>query len=138
MYAVSIHPSRSRALLSSVLAVGLAIGVQVQAQAQSQAQQQQAASAAANGTDRSIIFVGGRRQEDNTGSATHARAHPPSPCTSAHEKHLSPSDDCSLNPQPIPPGRSMHTPTNNTHAQPASQPVESDPEGAVVEDVSGG
>jgi len=134
MYAVSIHLSRQRALLASALAVALGFGVQPLAQAQ----RQQAASAAANGTDRSIIFVGGRRQEGHTDSATHARAHPPNPCTSAHAKHSSDSDDCSLNPQPIPPGRSMHTPANNTHAQHAAQPAASELERAVVEDVAGG
>jgi hypothetical protein len=102
MYAVSIHPLRARRLMVRALTVVLALGVLPVAHAQ----QQQAASTAANGADRSsIIFVGGR---NNSGSATHARAHPPGPCAPEHSKHSSVGVDCSLNPQPIPPGRSLH------------------------------
>ena len=97
MYAVSIHPSPT--MLASALVVALTFSALPQAQAQ-----QQGASTASNGADRGII-VGGK-QHNNPGSATHTRAHPPGPCTSAHARHSSAGDDCSLNPQPIPPGRS--------------------------------
>ena len=48
---------------------------------------------------RSIIFVGGRKHAD----AHHVRAHPPGSCT-PQTGSRSAGDDCSLNPQPIPPG----------------------------------
>lgn len=117
MYAVSIPPSRAHRLLASSLTAALALSPLPPAQAQ----QQQTASTATNGADRSIIFVGGRKQHSNTASSTHARAHPPGPCASGRVNHASVGDDCSLNPQPIPPGRSLHGRTDNTHAQHAAQ-----------------
>ena len=131
MYMVSVHPSRTRRLLASVLTVAIAFGALPQAQAQ----QQQAASTAANGADRSIIFVGGRKQHSNTGSSTHARTHPPGPCISTRARHSTAGDDCSLNPQPIPPGHQNDQATDKslTHApvhprlhKPAANPHKGD------------
>ena len=116
MTAVSIYPAHTSRPLGSALIVALALAFAALPQAWAQFAQQQTASPAANGADRSIIFVGGRKQQSNTGSTAHARAHPPNPCTSTHARGSSVGDDCSLNPQPIPPGRSMHKRTPSSIA----------------------
>ena len=127
MYALSIHRLRPQALLAGALALALGFGVQAQAQ------QQAAASAAAKGTNRSIIFVGGRKQEES--SATRARAHPPSPCSSANQTHPSASDNCSLNPQPIPPGRSLQGEADTPNA--LASPTVIEPEAPDVDTAAG-
>ena len=137
MYAVSIPPSHQRHLSASALTIAIAFGAPPLAQAarhEAQMQQapaqtpQDAASSAANDADRSIIFVGGRNQRNNTGRV--APAHPPDPCASGR---TTAGDDCSLNPQPIPPGHSLHKPNRDHRVAPAvSEPA------APIEDDSGG
>lgn len=132
MYALPMHPPRAHRLLTSALTVALAFG----ALSLAHAQQQKSASTTANGADRSsIIFVGGHKQHSNSGSSTHARAHPPGPCSSAHARHSSAGDDCSLNPQPIPPGHRSHrtadeslthTPTHPRLHKPVANPHKGD------------
>ena len=98
--------------LIMALTVTLALGVLPLAQAG------QLASAAApkTGSDKAaqhgIIFVGGHKQ----GDSRHVRAHPPGHCGPQKGSH-SAGDDCSLNPQPIPPGRNDRTTDKSlTHA----------------------
>ena len=109
--------------LAMALAVTLSLGVVPMATAARHAStalvhsQSSGTDAVAAGSDgaaqHSIIFVGGRTQ----GDAHHARAHPPGPCAPQTGSH-SAGDDCSLNPQPIPPGHRNHRATDEslTHA----------------------
>ena len=137
MYAVSLPPLQPRHLLASALTVALAFGVLPLAQAARHAPemqqapaptQQDAASSSANGADRSIIFVGGRNHRDNTRRA--APTHPPGPCISGR---TAAGDDCSLKPQPIPPGHSQHKPNRDRRVTaPVSEPA------APIEDDTGG
>jgi hypothetical protein len=91
-----------------------------------------ATNSAKAGTDKatqhSIIFVGGRKQgaasqatnphavPPGLGHADHAansKAHPPGPCK-LQTGMGSASNDCSLNPQPIPPGHQSHRAAEGT------------------------
>jgi hypothetical protein len=114
MYEVSIHSSQTVRRQTSALTVAFALSIQLLAQAHAgypsgHPWQTNAAStsarAAGDGQDRSIIFVGGRKQHEN--ADREMPAHPPNPCNSTRTKV---GGDCSLNPQPIPPGSSLrHT-----------------------------
>ena len=109
MYAVSIHPSHTIRWSTSALIVAFALSMQPLAHAaypggipwQTETTSAQA-RAAADGQDRSIIFVGGRKHHN---ADREIPAHPPNPCTSTRTEA---GDDCNLNPQPIPPGHSLH------------------------------
>ena len=125
MYAVPIQLSQPVRWQPSALTIAFVLSMQLLAQAhagypqghpwQTETKSAQA-RAAADGQDRSIIFVGGRKQHDN--ADREITAHPPNPCTSTRTET---GDDCNLNPQPIPPGRSLHrtrhSPAPSTSAQ---------------------
>ena len=89
--------------LAMALAVTLALGVLPLAQAGQLGSAAPVKAGSDKAAQHSIIFVGGRTQ----GDARRARAHPPNPCAPQTGSH-SAGDDCSLNPQPIPPGHQRH------------------------------
>ena len=116
--------------LIMALTVTLALGVLPLAQAGQLASAAPVKAGSDKAAQRSIIFVGGRRQ----GDARHVRAHPPNSCAPQTGSH-SAGDDCSLNPQPIPPGHRnhratdeslTHTPTHPRLHKPVANPHKGD------------
>lgn len=116
--------------LIMVLAVTLALGALPSAWAGQSASAAPVKAGADSAAEHSIIFVGGHTQDD----AHHTRAHPSGPCAPQTGPH-SAGDDCSLNPQPIPPGHRnycttdeslTHTPTHLRRHRPVANPHKGD------------
>ena len=113
-----------------VLVITLALGALPLARAGQPASAAYQKASSDKAAQRSIIFVGGRKQ----GDARHVRVHPPGPCAPEIGSRAACSDR-SLVPRPIPPGHRKyraadealtHTPTHPRLHKPVANPHKGD------------